>query len=110
LLGEQQQAGELVGQIERNARVLVNAVLGSSKLDVVEPQGGMFCFVNIKGTGKSSDEFATGLLNEKSVAVTPGKIFGENWDNYVRISLGVEDSQFKEGIELIQQFVGELKE
>ena len=67
----------------------------------------MFAFIKIDGTYGGSDQFCSRLLEKYSVAVTPGKSFGKNWDRYIRISLGVTRDQFKEGVDLIVKFVRE---
>ncbi len=71
---------------------------------LVPPEGGLFAFVDISRTGMGSDEFATRLLEEKSVAVTPGIGFGQNWDDHVRISLAASYDEFTEGVLAVGEF------
>ena len=42
-----------------------------------------------------SDVFCTNLLRKYNVAVTPGKYFGNNFNNYIRISLSQDHLKFK---------------
>ena len=65
---------------------------------MVAPEGGLFAFVDISRCGVGSDEFATGLLKDKNVAVTPGIGFGGNWDDHIRVSLAAPYDEFAEGI------------
>ena len=52
----------------------------------------------------TSDIFCTNLLKKYNVAVTPGKYFGKNFNNYIRISLSQKYSVFKNAIDLINKF------
>jgi len=69
------------------------------------PDGGIFSLLNIRNTGFDSDSFATQLLNEHNVAVTPGIGFGHNWDDHVRLSMVINSKQFFKGINLINDFI-----
>ncbi|HTN07270.1 pyridoxal phosphate-dependent aminotransferase [Agriterribacter sp.] len=79
--------------------------LNAAGLQVIKPQGGLFCFVNVSAKGLKSDDFAAGLLDEQNVAVTPGIAFGENWDDYVRISFAGKEKEIRSGIEGIKKFL-----
>lgn len=83
----------------------ITGELNASGLNVVKPQGGLFCFVDVSAKGLKSDAFATALLEEQNVAVTPGIAFGDNWDNFVRISFAGKEEEILAGIEGIKKFV-----
>ena len=84
-------------------------VLRNTILKLVPPQGSQFCFLTISGLGLGSDEFCTRLVEQKGVAATPGIVFGENWDDHIRISLGVDEVEFAEGVRYLEDFVKELQ-
>jgi aspartate aminotransferase len=84
---------------------MMNVFSKQPKLSFLSPDGGIFSFVNIKSTGLDSDSFATQLLNEYNVAVTPGIGFGNNWDDHVRLSMVINREQFFMGIDLMNDFV-----
>jgi aminotransferase len=50
-------------------------------------------FVNIKETGMKSMEFGMKMLEEAKVITIPGISFGENSDDYVRISCTIPIEQ-----------------
>ena len=66
--------------------------------------GGFFIFLQIKKKKILSDVFCTNLLRKYNVAVTPGKYFGNNFNNYIRISLSQDHLKFKKAINLINKF------
>jgi aspartate/methionine/tyrosine aminotransferase len=57
-----------------------------SGITCAKPEGAMYLFPNISGTGKTSEEFFMTLLNDWKVAVVPGYIFGSCGEGYVRIA------------------------
>jgi aspartate/methionine/tyrosine aminotransferase len=91
-----------------NKKILLTMVKNNNKLSLTGG-GGCFAFLNILKTGIDSDNFSTRLLEEKNVATNPGKIFGNKWDDHIRISLLSENKCFIKGISLIDEFVRELK-
>jgi LL-diaminopimelate aminotransferase len=53
--------------------------------------------------GYTSSEFATRLLLEASVSVTPGSAFGAHGEGYVRISLGMATDRIQEAMRRLRQ-------
>lgn len=63
--------------------------------------------MNIKGTHKTSDEFAYDLLDKKQVVVVPGTVFGPGGEGYIRISYATSLEQIQKGMDLIEEYVKE---
>lgn len=72
-------------------------------------EGGFFGFLDIASSGLSSDEFATGLLEETGVAVTPGVSFGADFDHWIRVSLATASDRLQEGLKRIAGYVSQGK-
>ena len=83
----------------------LNAIPGIS---AHKPQGAFYIWADIRGTGLSSDEFATRLIREKSVGVTPGSGFGSGGEGYVRLSYALSTEDLLEGMRRIEAFVASL--
>ena len=64
--------------------------------------GGMFCWIKLP-EGVSGEAIADRLFYEHRIFVAPGKIFGEMWDNYIRISLTVPEEVYDQAIARIKQ-------
>jgi len=96
-------------RLRTNADLLVAMLEACDNAYLYAPQGGLFAFVDISRTGIDSDTFATRLLAEKGVALTPGKVFGEAWDSHIRVSLAPDCDSFAEGTKLLVEFLGELE-
>ncbi len=93
--------------IRKNATELQKMVSQNKSLKLIPPQGSQFCFLNISELGLRSDEFCTKLVEKKGVAATPGITFGDNWDDHIRISLGVDEVEFAKGVRYLEEFVRE---
>ena len=84
-------------------------------LDYITPQGAFYLFVSIKkfigktlnGTVIDGSKTFASLLTEYGVALIPGLPFYA--DDYVRLSYAVSIYDIKEGFEVIEKFLNDLK-
>jgi len=74
-------------------------------LPVFEPRGAFYLFPSIKPTGKSSHDFAFGLLKEQQVAVVPGTAFGSSGEGHVRCCYATSMEQLQIAVERIAEFI-----
>jgi aminotransferase len=74
-------------------------------LPVFEPRGAFYLFPSIKPTGKSSHDFAFGLLKEHQVAVVPGTAFGPSGEGHVRCSYATGMDQLQIAVDRIAEFI-----
>jgi arginine:pyruvate transaminase len=58
---------------ERRARIFCETLAGVPGVVARFPEGGMFVFVDVRGTDLTGDDFALRLLEDEDVAVTPGR-------------------------------------
>jgi len=77
----------------------------SMGLPCFEPRGAFYLFPSIKSTGKSSHDFAFGLLKQEQVAVVPGTAFGPGGEGCVRCSYATAMSQLEIAVERIARFI-----
>lgn len=92
-------------QLATNARSLSETIESVSTMRLVPSEGGLFAFLDVAETGLGSDAFCAGLLEQHSVAATPGVIFGAAWDSHVRISLATDMNNFAEGVKRLTEYV-----
>jgi aminotransferase len=74
-------------------------------LPCFEPRGAFYLFPSIKSTGKSSHDFAFGLLKAQQVAVVPGTAFGASGEGHVRCSYATGMDQLQIAVERIAEFI-----
>ena len=71
-------------------------------LPFVHSKGGIYIWLHTP-PGYDSEAFEQLLLKEKSILVAPGKPFGENGNQYVRVSLALDDKQLEEAANRLTQ-------
>jgi len=92
-------------QYNRRRKFLVKR-LNHMGLSCFEPQGAFYAFPSIRGSGLSSEEFATRLLERERVAVVPGNAFGESGEGYLRLAYAASMEDIKEALDRIERFLG----
>lgn len=68
-------------------------------------QVGMFLWGRVPAKYADAEELTERVLHEARVFITPGKIFGTNGTNYIRISLCAKDEKIKEALQRIKSIM-----
>ena len=89
--------------IYQRRRDLVLRTLGNIGLRARPPKASLYVWARIP-EGYTSASFATKLLDETSVVVTPGSGYGKNGEGYVRISLTTPDNRLEEGLSRLERW------
>jgi LL-diaminopimelate aminotransferase len=87
----------LRGRRDRAVEGLRDAGLGATP-----PRGAIYLFVRVPD-GETSSGFATRMLDDAGVFVTPGSGYGPGGEGFVRLSLTIEDARLDEGIARIRK-------
>lgn len=115
----QRAAGYALGRCDEKVRLFRDDLLRKRNLALRMLAGidGMKCN-DVKGAfylfpeyavNITSREFSRMLLDRKGVAVLPGRAFGAEGEHRVRISFSGRDEELKEGLRLLGEFMGELR-
>ena len=99
LKGNQDCIAENVAHYQRRRDKLV-AALTEIGLKVVSPRASLYVWARVPA-GYTSAEFASKLIEEVGVVVTPGSGYGQYGEGYIRLSLTIPDDQLEVGIERI---------
>jgi aminotransferase len=73
-------------------------------LPSARPDGAFYLFVDVRGTGLLSREFAMQLLEEEKVAVVPGDAFGPGGEGFVRCSYATSLERLEAAADRIEKF------
>ncbi|MHC5082476.1 MAG: aminotransferase class I/II-fold pyridoxal phosphate-dependent enzyme [Planctomycetota bacterium] len=76
--------------------------------EVDVPRASMFVWARVPDEhlqGKGSIEFAMDLLENANVVISPGRAFGENGENYMRIALVENEHRLRQAIRNIGRYV-----
>ena len=74
-------------------------------LPVPNPTGAFYMFPDITSTRMTSEEFATRLFQEYSVAVVPGSVFGKGGEGHIRCCYATSIDKIKIALERIRDMV-----
>ncbi len=80
-------------------RTLFAAGLDAMGLSYSEPRGGFFFWADSSSTTLRALELSYLLLQEAKVLIFPGTAFGENWSDYLRITILQPTDVLKEAVE-----------
>jgi len=96
LRGDQECIREHNAIYERRRNEMVK-VLREMGLRVTPPKASLYIWAGVP-EGYTSAEFATRLLEEAGVVVTPGTGYGRYGEGYIRLSLTTPDAEIAEGL------------
>ena len=100
LTGPRQPIREMLEAYIRRRAVAVETA-AEHGLRVVPPRGTMYMLVDVSATEMPTLDFAFQLLDEYSVSVAPGSVFGPAGEGWVRISLAAGEDEIAEGLRRI---------
>jgi len=83
--------------IYQRRRDLVVEMLNSIGLEAKPPKASLYVWAKVP-EGYNSVDFATDLLEQVGVVVTPGVGYGKNGEGYVRLSLTIPDAGLVKGL------------
>jgi alanine-synthesizing transaminase len=78
--------------------------------EVQKPRATMFVWAKVPpehSKGKGSIDYAMDLMEYAEVAIAPGRAFGENGEDYMRIALVENEHRLRQAIRNISRFVRE---
>ncbi len=94
---------EMNVNLYKTRRHLAEEIMNTLGCTFDKSQVGMFLWGKISDKYKNSGELADKVLYESKVFITPGFIFGDKGDHYVRISLCANEKMLAEALERVKQ-------
>ena len=92
----------------RHRRDVVVDILKEADMLINEPTGAFYCMADVSRSRLPAREFAFRFLRERGVSVAPGTAFGAVAAEAVRISLASSDTDLREGVGRLAEFVHQL--
>jgi len=86
-LGSPESWFDKVNTVYSNRRVIVEQIMDLLGAEYDRSQVGLFLWGRIPDSISSCEDYVEDILNKTHVFITPGFIFGENGQRYIRISL-----------------------
>lgn len=107
LKGPQDALKSMLDSYSRRRSQMLEKLNSIGGIRCKKPMGSFYIFANIKALGKSSEEFALGLLTNKGVCLIPGTAFGEHGEGFVRISYATSEENILEGMDRLKDYIEE---
>lgn len=73
------------------------------------PEGGMFCFVDVSGTGLDGGTFANRLYTSTGLATVPGFAFGPAMEPFIRLSFSADEATISDGLKRLHHFMNNFR-
>jgi len=108
LTGPKTEVRQMVAAFAERRQVIVDGLNQIPGFRCVNPAGAFYVFPNISGTGLSSKEMESLLLDKAGVAALSGAGFGVHGDGYVRFSYANSVENIQTALERIRQAVESL--
>ncbi len=109
LTGNQDCVKAMLAEYKERRDFLAAGLSGMPRTFAWYPQGGLYFFLNISGTGYKSMEICRMLLEQSKVFAFPGEGYGAKGDQFIRISFSATPmSQLELAVPKMQQFFHDL--
>lgn len=105
---ESDEMNRMLDAFDQRRKVIYDT-LTELKIPCNRPQAAFYVFPNVSCLGMDGDQFALRFLEENGVACVPGRDFGENAKNNVRISYAASLEDCLEGMARLKQFVEKVR-
>ena len=99
---------EMVAAWARRREVVCMAINAMNGFRCPLPDGAFYAFVDVRGTGLSSQAVAAELLEKHNVAVVPGPAFGAAGEGFSRLSFATSDETLERALLAFERFTQQL--
>jgi aspartate aminotransferase len=107
--GPQEPMHAMIEADRRKRDIVVRALNQMPGVTCAAPEGTIYAFPNISGTGKTSTELAMSILHEAHVVTEAGAFYGAGADDYLRVCFGSEsEARVVEAMERLTGFFNRL--
>jgi LL-diaminopimelate aminotransferase len=96
-------------QIYQDRRDIVLRGLRTSGFSVETPPAAIYVWAHLPPGFDDSTQFCNRLLEETGVSTTPGIVYGEYGEGYLRISLGMATDRIEEAMARLAAWVPQQK-
>lgn len=108
IIGDQSEVVKMMDEYIKRRAILVDGLNSIHGIRCLKPGGAFYVFPNITGTGLTSEQFASLMIEKAGVALLPGTNFGEAGKGFVRLCYAVSRERIQEGIERIRKAVSQI--
>ncbi len=100
---------EMVAEDDRKRRLVVERLNQMPGVTCAAPEGTIYAFADVRGTGIASQDLADRILAEAHVVVEAGSFYGPAGEGHLRICFGSEnDARLDEAMTRLSRFFNDL--
>lgn len=108
--GPQDAMRAMVDADRRKRDIVVQALNQMPGVTCAEPEGTIYAFPDITGTGRGSQELALAILTQAHVVVESGSFYGPGGEGHLRVCFGSEsEARVAEAMERMTRFFNALQ-
>jgi aspartate/methionine/tyrosine aminotransferase len=105
LRGPQDDVRAMVAEFRERRDAMVAGLNQLPGVKCLTPKGAFYVFPNITGTGMSSKELSTALLEQAGVAALAGTAFGAHGEGYLRFSYANSLENIRKALHLVGEYL-----
>lgn len=106
MAGSQQYVDSMISAYRRRRDLIVEGLNEIKGIQCLKPGGAFYVFPNVSGTGLTSEQFSSLVLEKAGVATCPGNYFGSAGENHVRFCYANSDKKIVEALCRIKNMLG----
>ena len=99
---------DMLKEFERRGKLVYESLKDVEGLELLEPKGAFYVFINIEKLGMEEGDFCDYLLEEAGVAIVPGGSFGTYGKGFVRLCYACSYEQIEDAMGRIKRAVEKL--
>jgi aspartate aminotransferase len=103
LKGTQEPIRRMIKEYQKRRDYIVDGLNSLQGIRCLKPNGAFYVFPNITQTEMSSQEFTDLMLDKAGVAISPGPVFGNYGEGYVRLCYVNSMENIENGIERMRE-------
>ena len=102
MTGSQEYVDGMMEAYRRRRDIIVAGLNEIRGIKCLKPGGAFYAFPNISGTGLTSEQFSTVMLEKAGVATCPGNYFGQAGEGFVRFCYANSEKNIQEAINRVK--------
>jgi aspartate/methionine/tyrosine aminotransferase len=103
LTGSQDMIYKMIEEYRKRRDIMVAGLNSLPGISCINPKGAFYVFPNIRNTHLTSSEFCEVMLEKAGVSLTPGPVFGDNGEGYVRLCYVNSIENIRKGIKRMEK-------
>ncbi|TFG29705.1 pyridoxal phosphate-dependent aminotransferase [Candidatus Thorarchaeota archaeon] len=109
LTGDQSSIERMVEEYQKRRDVITRLFNEIEGIACLNPKGAFYVFPNFVEYGLSSATLAELFLKKIGICSSPGGVFGEKYDSYLRFSYSTSLEDIEEGMSLLAKFLPTIR-